>query len=138
MNEKHKIFLERLGITPGPYAKERIDIGEPEHRITAINPVGVKGVIAECYSKENALLFSASPEMLVWLVRDLYIQDLMETEQHKNIDSVLRNKYGDEIADHMMTMYVEQKSIIESATSRHWEEVRKIYEDVMEGSSENL
>ena len=79
-NETIDKYLDQQGITPNNWGKERIEIGEDEHRITALNPVGVIGTIAECYSKENALVIANSRKSL----RD-WIMVAWESEVHKNV-----------------------------------------------------
>ena len=40
-------------------------------------------------------------DMLMWMIHDLYIQDIMETKDTGAALTKIRSKYGDEVADHM-------------------------------------
>ena len=64
--------------------------------------------------------------MLEWLIRDLHVQDLMNISGEKTGMEIIREKYGDEIGDHLETMYQIQKELIENSIEKTWEEVKEL------------
>ena len=100
-------LLKKLQITQGPWEAEYIE--DDEHRINATRPTGQIGTIAECYSKENSLVFAAAPEMLEALIEiantnyQYYMSGEIDFEDMEN-----------------------EVKIIEKATNKSWEEIKEL------------
>ncbi len=112
-NEIIDKYLDQQGITPSNWGKERVEIGEDDHRITALNPAKVIGTIAECYCKENALVFANSRKSLRdWIMLAYTLFPVVEDSAYP---SSLRDAFFYKLATEN----------IESSLSKPWSRVQE-------------
>lgn len=121
MNEKHKIFLERLGAAIPDELKIVGDVWKVYEIAGLPRPHAANDLF---FGQGNQIkkILDKNNEMLCALVDIVYkFQSIVPTN----------TKYVKEYQYEFESNYAMQIKAIESATSRSWEEVRKIYMEVM-------
>lgn len=122
-------IIKELGISSGPWNIQ----GMFDDHIEGSDGIRVACLENNIYN--NGRVIKEAPSMLQWMIVDLYIQDIMDfhTDYSKGYINKIERMFGVTVSNHVKTMYITQKNIIENATGKKWEDVKNKLEKVING-----